>query len=540
MNKNNLETLEQILKQSTTRQHGVSKKREKGYGVIYTRVSSQEQAENNGSLEIQRKYCDEFAARQGIYVKAYFGGTYESAKTDGRKEFTRMLSYVEKDKEIAYIIVYNLDRFSRTGHAAAQITSDLRNAGIYVKSATQDIDTSTPTGRFSERFLHLFNNFDNETKSERTSTNMREVMLKGYWPFWVPLGYKNLKPKHRAVDHKYIITEEGKLLKKAFEWKIEGSYTNKEICEKLRARGLKLTEKNFRFVISNPFYAGYITGKLLNGELIKGHHPALISLETFLKANKLLATAVNTGIPKKHKIEDLPLKIFAKDEISGAPLTGFKQKGIWYYKGRGKEVRMTVNALKLNNKFINLLKQYEYKKKYLPKLKAALLTGLKKRLSNSLEENVSLKKRISESKGVLEKMEERFVLGELSKDLYIKYTSKYRAEITELESQLSKSSFQSSNLEKAVGKALLIAQDISQSWLSGTYDEKQKLQYLLFPEGIFYNKENDRVQTQKENSLFAVIPHQKRVVEEKIKGNSSENCLLSDEVTPSGFKPETF
>jgi hypothetical protein len=51
---------------------------------------------------------------------------------------------------------------------------------------------------------------------------MREVLLKGYWPYGTPLGYQNLKPKHRAVDHKYVITEEGKLIKKAFSGKWKG------------------------------------------------------------------------------------------------------------------------------------------------------------------------------------------------------------------------------------------------------------------------------------------------------------------------------
>ena len=50
--------------------------------VIYTRVSSKEQAENNKSLETQRKYCLQYALRYDLNVIGFFGGTYESAKTD--------------------------------------------------------------------------------------------------------------------------------------------------------------------------------------------------------------------------------------------------------------------------------------------------------------------------------------------------------------------------------------------------------------------------------------------------------------------------
>ncbi|MGB3946347.1 MAG: recombinase family protein, partial [Bacteroidia bacterium] len=54
--------------------------------VIYTRVSTKEQADNNLSLETQRKACDQFAIKNDLLVKGYFSGTYESAKNDERKE----------------------------------------------------------------------------------------------------------------------------------------------------------------------------------------------------------------------------------------------------------------------------------------------------------------------------------------------------------------------------------------------------------------------------------------------------------------------
>ena len=50
--------------------------------VIYTRVSTKEQADNNASLQTQKKYCQEFAKKKGLMVMAYFGGTFESAKSD--------------------------------------------------------------------------------------------------------------------------------------------------------------------------------------------------------------------------------------------------------------------------------------------------------------------------------------------------------------------------------------------------------------------------------------------------------------------------
>jgi site-specific DNA recombinase len=84
--------------------------------VIYTRVSTKEQAENNLSLETQKKYCEAFTQKQNYNVVACFGGTYESAKTDERNEFKKMIAFVKRSKEkVSFIIVYSVDRFSRSG-----------------------------------------------------------------------------------------------------------------------------------------------------------------------------------------------------------------------------------------------------------------------------------------------------------------------------------------------------------------------------------------------------------------------------------------
>lgn len=112
--------------------------------VIYTRVSTKEQADNNLSLETQRKACEQFAQKNHYAILGYFGGTYESAKTDERKEFNRMLHFVKKNREkISFIIVYSVDRFSRSGANAIYIADQLKQQGINIVSVTQPTDTST-------------------------------------------------------------------------------------------------------------------------------------------------------------------------------------------------------------------------------------------------------------------------------------------------------------------------------------------------------------------------------------------------------------
>lgn len=532
-----LEKLETALRSKQIKASQKTVKRDKRFGIVYTRVSSLEQEENNSSLETQLKLCNDYAQRENIIIKKYFGGSYESAKSDERKEFKKALVYAKKDKDIAFIIVYSFDRFSRTGAAAAQLSADLAKSGIWIKSITQDIDSSTPTGKFQEDMFHLFNHYDNQQRANRTITNTREIMLKGYWPYSTPLGYKNLKPKHRACDHKYIITEAGDGLKKAFQLKAEGILTNQEIIKKVRCTGINLNEKNFRAVISNPFYAGFVTGRFLKGKLVKGLHPALIDVKTFIKANGLLASAPTVGIAKTNRVEELPLKIFAKDEISNCQFTGYIKKGNWYYKTRNKTGKVNISAIKLNEHFKQLLQQFEYNPKCKNLLRKKLEEKIKQKLNHQIKDDVQLKKKISETQTQLEDMEERYVLGNLKKELFDKYEEKYKKEIVGLQQELANSSFKSSNLETVIEKGLSIAENISQLWLSSDFSNKQRLQYLVFPEGIVYNKEKDRVRTDKINSLFSEIPLLARVTPDNKKSNSKKNCFESSSVPGKGIEP---
>ena len=229
-----MNTLERF-KQFAPKQNQLSHNRN---AIIYTRVSTKEQADTNTSLETQKKYCENYAKSNGYKVVGYFGGTYESAKSDERKEFKRMLKHVRQSGSVGYIIVYSYDRFSRTGSSAAQISQELFERGIQVKAVTQEVDTTSAAGKFQQNLFFMFSQFDNELRKDKTITAMTDLLRKGYW-LWSPtIGYVNKKKYHKAVDWEIVPSKEGKLLKKAFAWKVMGVYTNVEIIDKLKRLGM--------------------------------------------------------------------------------------------------------------------------------------------------------------------------------------------------------------------------------------------------------------------------------------------------------------
>ena len=153
---------------------------------------------------------------------------------------------------------------------------------------------------------------------------------------------------------------------------------------------------------------------------------------------------------------------------------------------------------------------------------------------------VSIKKQITEIQNKLDTLEERFAIGEIEKDIYNKFSEKYRSEIKGFESEIQNPQISSSNLQKAIDKALMMSTRLHDTWTSGDLEQKQKLQKLVFPSGIGYDKQNDRVQTKRVNSIFSAIPLLTKDLDKIKSGEPVDFNQFSARVTPEGFKPPTL
>ena len=506
--------------------------------IIYTRVSTKEQADTNTSLETQKKYCENYAKSNGYNVVGYFGGTYESAKSDERKEFRRMLKYVKQSGSVGYIIVYSYDRFSRTGSSAAQISQELNNQGIQVKAVTQEVDTNSAAGKFQQNLFYMFSQFDNELRRDKTITAMTDLLRKGYWLWNPPIGYINKKKYHKAVDWEIVPSKDEKLIKKAFAWKLKGIYTNIEIIEKLQSLGLIIDERRLSEMFNNPFYCGVLVSKMIPGEIIEGKHKALVSKEDFLKIN-----SIETHHPKHRKAENenLPLKQFIYCDSCKLPLTGYlvKKKGLYYYKCRTKGCSCNKSAKSLHSTFTEDLKTYQLDPKYKEIVKDVMTYTYDNITKEIRTQKKSVKKTITELSTKIESIEERYALGEINNAIYKKFKDKYESQKQELQSKIENPTLNSSNLELAIDKALSLSASLEKIWTEGDLKQKQKLQNLVFPSGLGYDKSNDRVRTPKVNAIFGSIPILSKEISNIKNGEPIPVNQFSGLVTSAGFKPAT-
>ena len=509
--------------------------------VIYTRVSSADQ-EDNTSLASQKKHCELYAERRGLNIVGYFGGTYESAKTDDRKEFNRMLTFVKRSKNVNYVIVYSYERFSRSGINGASIADDLlKKYGVITLATTQELDPTTPSGSFQQKILFLFGQMDNELRRDKVVTGMKELLLKGYWVWAAPRGYKDLN-KGKATERKLVINEEGKILKKAFEWKAYKHLSNAEITRRLNKMGVDITEKRLNNLFLNPFYCGLIISKLIPGQIIEGKHEPLISRDLFLAVHNIRQEKRNQGFVHERYNDNLPLKVFLKCDKCGTPLTGYlvKKKGLYYYKCNTKGCKINRSAKAMHEKFKAVLKAFKIEKEEFEIVKLQLEEQMAVFFKSQIEESKSLKNKLTEIKKKLETIEERFVIGEIDRGLYEKFKPKYEKECFEIEQELSKTGGYKSNLTKVVNFATKTCLNPLIMWDKLDVDGKRIFQNLLFPEGIIYNRESDSYRTTRINAFFAPIPELARVLEGHKKRDSIKIDKIPHLVNPAGLEPTTF
>jgi site-specific DNA recombinase len=471
--------------------------------IIYTRVSSKEQ-EQGYSLDIQLKECEEHARKNGYNILGCFGGTYESAKTDERKEFNRMLQFVKKSKDkITYIIVHMVDRFSRSGANAIYIKEQLKGVGIYIMSVKQPVDTTTTSGDFQQNIQIIFSHYDNQLRREKCMSGVKEALTRGEWCHAAPRGYDAIKVNGKR---KIVVNAEGKLIRKAFLWKADEGVNNEECRSRLSKLGLKLSHQRMSAIFKNPFYCGLMAHSMLEGKLLEGNHERMISKELFLKVNEI-QNLNSHGYKQTPDQINIPMKVFLKCGNCGTSLTGYvvKKKNIWYYKCRKKGCCTNKSAKAMHDEFKGILSSFTLNPEYRALVKEQMVNTVK---HANLENEVTialLKANFQEISHKMERLEQRYMDEEITQDLFVKYGAKYKGERLKVSEELRKKEAFSSNYEEDADLILDYAINISKMWASTGYKEKQRLQYFVFPKGISYFKQIDGVRTEDYNSLFLQI-----------------------------------
>ncbi len=470
--------------------------------VIYNRCSSKQQ----DSLEWQAEYGTKFCANNKLVLVKSFSEKL-SAKTDERIEFKKMLLFCEKEK-IGHIIFFSYDRFSRSGDLT--LIKTLKKKGIKVHAATQQVDDETSSGRLSQALFLMFAQFDNEERGKKVVEGLKKKLRRGEWPGIPTPGYeKRFLPGKTELDpekKQCYINDDGRKLKQAFHWKDKENISNVQVIERLEAMGLTLTMPKLTRIFRNPFYAGYITHKLLDdGEIIRGKHEPLVSEEVFLRVNGFVNERSH-GWNIIRENEDMPLKASIRCGICERPLTAYTQKAKFiYYKCPKNGCHVNVSNKKLHSLFETQLSKLQFDQKLEHAIKRQLENTYETIHSHDTVREKPMKDELTRLKNELETMELNFVISKVTPEIFAKYSASHKQKIQTIEEELKSLVNDSSNLSIFIDAAVQNANNLFKMWQNLDYKGKVRLQKLVYPEGLVYFPETHSVRTLQINPIFTAI-----------------------------------
>lgn len=279
--------------------------------AIYVRVSTEEQAKEGFSLAGQEQALKDHAKLLGYDIYKIYKDEGKSAKDMHRPAMQQMLKDAEK-RYFSAIIVYKLDRFSRSLKDLILTIEKLKEIDIDFVSVQDRIETASASGKLMFHIISSFAEFERDIISERTKFGMTEKAKEGRVVSKAPLGYK-------IVDGQLIIDpEQAEKVRIIFKEFLESGNSLNKIA-KLHG----LTVRGLLNVLRNRTYIGEIKFK----ETYDGQHELLIDKELFNNVQEKLKSESSERSLTKYT--NILQKITADNELIDKLAHSFSQKKLY-------------------------------------------------------------------------------------------------------------------------------------------------------------------------------------------------------------------
>jgi DNA invertase Pin-like site-specific DNA recombinase len=466
---------------------------------IYTRVSTDRQAEEGYSLDDQEKNCKELAKKLGYKVRGIYREEGVSGTSINRPKFQEMLDKCsdDKGKSIKAVLVIHTDRFARNTLEHLMVKGILSKYNVKLISALQPMLDDSPEGNLLDVILAGMNEFYSKDLGRKTAKALAQKAEEGWWPGYAPLGYINkthpqTKKKIIEVDNEY-----SHYIKRAFKKFATGKYTLESLNNELYQEGFRsktgkrIHKSTMSFILRKIFY----TGKMkIKGKIYQGKHTPLVDMETYLKVQKILDLH-NHKASRTRKHNFLLRGLLFCQECQ-SQLTGerhVKKTGLTfdYYRCMGpkhkeKQCHQSFTPTQMIEKeIVKLFRNITLSSGYIKALNLALERiyklqnqkdyGWIKALEN--KKNTILRK--------MDKLEDLILEDILDKKRIIEKYSKLKEELNSIEDQISQSKCSGKKLRKEdIKKILSFVKSLDKIYVSLNYNNK-KLFLRLLIEKIF-------------------------------------------------------
>lgn len=259
--------------------------------ALYSRVSTLEQKERGHSLEAQRKSLDKYATAMDYTIVGHYSDGGFSGSNLKRPAMNDLIEDI-KSKEVDMVIVYKLDRLSRSQKDTLYLIEDIfLENNVDFMSLQESIDTSTPFGKAMIGILSVFAQLELANITERLKTGRHERVKKGFWA-----GHANVPLGYDYEENMLIQNEDAPIVKEMFGRFVDGESAY-EIYKSMASRypGKIYGPNMIVRILDNKIYTGKVN---YNKHWYEGLHKGIIDGETFETAQ-----TIRKSLPDKYKVD---------------------------------------------------------------------------------------------------------------------------------------------------------------------------------------------------------------------------------------------
>jgi len=224
--------------------------------AIYARTSDTTRSQGY-SLDAQVTRSLDHCENLGWDVAFIYRDESESGANTDRPMFEEMIETAKRGV-FDVIVFWKLDRFSRSLIHAVELESDLREFDVYLYSVTEQIDTTSATGRFNFRNLASAAEFERDMIKERTQLGLNQLAEEHKWPNeTTPLGYSLTDESRITIDD-----TERQIVERIFESYLDLK-SMPEVATKLNQDGVttsddgEWTARAIGDILRNEIYRGW-------------------------------------------------------------------------------------------------------------------------------------------------------------------------------------------------------------------------------------------------------------------------------------------
>jgi site-specific DNA recombinase len=247
--------------------------------ATYTRISTDEERQPF-SLEAQTTRLDAYVTSQGEWQKVREFTDQRSGATLERAGLQRCLAEA-KARRFDLLLVYRVDRLSRSVRGLAQILEELDACGVAFRSATEPFDTTTPAGRMMVQMFGVFAEFERATIIDRVIAGMERKAARGAWTSGTyPYGYR----ADKETGHLQLVEGEAPLVPIIFNRYASARVGTRALAAWLNERGYRTrsgrpwSHISVVTVLRNRAYLGEI---FFRDQWHQAPHQPLVSAELF-------------------------------------------------------------------------------------------------------------------------------------------------------------------------------------------------------------------------------------------------------------------